>query len=119
MHPNALGQIVEATWLELPAHFPATRLDAFVVMPNHVHGILLLNQAEASTDRLSILIRDFKSFSTRRINEFRGAKGEPIWQRGYYEHVVRDERALDRIRRYVLANPTQWHLDPDNPAAPP
>jgi putative transposase len=120
MRPNALGDIVAACWRDLPVHYPATRLDEFVVMPNHVHGIVVLNQDDGSDDRLSELVRAFKAFSTRRINQLGASPelslgGRPVWQRGYYEHVIRTEASLAQIRRYVVSNPAQWGLDENNP----
>jgi len=64
---------------------------------------------------LSVIVRSFKSAVTKRINDISPAPGEPVWQRNYYEHVVRDEHALDRLRRYILENPIRWADDPDNP----
>ena len=111
----AFGDVVAACWQELPDHYPGTQLDEFVVMPNHVHGILLLNQDGESNDRLSELVRAFKAFSTRRVNAQRAKANEPLWQRGYYEHIVRNERSLEKPRAYVVSNPARWDLDEDNP----
>jgi hypothetical protein len=61
------------------------------------------------------IIRGFKTFSARRINELRETRGVPVWQRNYYEHVIRDEESLNRIREYILINPAQWAFDPENP----
>ena len=63
------------------------------------------------------IVRAFKTFSARRINDVRGTVGMPFWQRNYYEHVIRDERSLGRIRDYIVANPARWDEDPENPAA--
>jgi REP element-mobilizing transposase RayT len=63
------------------------------------------------------IIRGFITFSARRINELRETRGVPVWQRNYYEHVIRDEESLNRIRKYILDNPAQWAFDPENPAA--
>jgi hypothetical protein len=61
------------------------------------------------------IIRAFKAFSSRRINELRGTPGIPIWQRNYYEHVIRDEEDLNQIREYIINNPLKWDLDGENP----
>ena len=66
---------------------------------------------------LSEIVRAFKTFSSRQINDQRGTPGIPIWQRNYYEHVIRNETALNRIRQYILDNPFRWTFDPDNPNA--
>jgi REP element-mobilizing transposase RayT len=96
-------------------------------MPNHVHGILWLSGAERAglkpaptgNDRtrhgLSESVRALKTFSARRINELRGTPGIPVWQRNYYERVVRNERELNAIRDYIQTNPLRWHLDKENP----
>ena len=96
-------------------------------MPNHIHGIVILRDdvspatvgagfKSAPTPRhpLTEVIRALKTFSARRINQLRGTPGEPVWQRNYYEHVVRDERDLCRIRDYVADNPSRWADDVEN-----
>ena len=125
MRPNACGTIVMQAWDVLPTHYPHVALDAFVVMPNHVHGIVLFADdtlgaglKPAPTHKhhaLSEIVRAFKTFSARTINERRATPGAPVWQRNYYEHVVRDETALNRIREYIANNPARWADDPDNP----
>jgi len=65
---------------------------------------------------LSEFIRAFKSFSARQINVFRNTPGLPVWQRNYYEHIIRDEGELSRIRRYITENPLKWAVDHDDPA---
>jgi REP element-mobilizing transposase RayT len=126
---NDPGNIVAASWADLPTHYPHVRLDAFVVMPNHVHGILLLTEgggvgagfkpAPTRTNRhpLSEVVRGFKSFSARRVNGIRNTPGAPVWQRNYYENIIRSQSSLDRIRRYIIGNPAEWSFDPENPGA--
>ena len=65
---------------------------------------------------LSEIIRAFKTFSARHINEARHTPGGPVWQRNYFEHVIRDEESLNRIRQYILDNPARWQFDRENPA---
>ncbi len=60
-------------------------------------------------------MRAFKTFSARRVNELRGTLGIPLWQRGYYEHIICDEQDLNRIREYILNNPARWRTDAENP----
>ncbi len=164
MHVNAAGRVVKRVWEGLPEHYPHVGLDVFVVMPDHVHGVIVLadvplpgevgfetnreTQAgiNVSTGRrvglrpastqdqgrttgrraglrpaptrggvtprhgLSEVVRGFKSFSARRVNELRGTPGVSVWQRGYYEHVVRNEEDLNRIREYIEGNPVRWWL---------
>ena len=164
MHLSAAGRVVERVWDGLPEHYQHVGLDAFVVMPDHVHGVIVLadvplpgdegwegnqgRQAEvdasigrwagrgpaptkdvgarpedgrvgdaAPTKRrasrrhgLSEVVRGFKSMSGRRVNALRGTPGDAVWQRGYYEHVVRNQEDLNRIREYVVGNPLRWWL---------
>ncbi len=115
MRLNALGTLVETCWHALPTHYPHVELDAFVVMPNHVHGILALADEAPKGHGLPEIVRAFKTFSSRRVNEMRGRRGTSAWQRGYYEHVIRNERSLGRIRDYIESNPRRWALDRENP----
>jgi putative transposase len=137
MRLNVLGEIVHRTWNDLPNHVVRIVLDEFVVMPNHIHGIIMIGDQSAvgagsvgagsvgagsepaptTTKRhgLPEIIRQFKTFSARRINEHRGTAGTPVWQRNYYEHIIRDEASLNRIRDYIVNNPMQWALDRENP----
>ncbi len=119
MRLNRAGTTVANCWADLPKHYPHVALDVFVVMPNHVHGIFELRELpiSAATRRhdLSEAIRAFKAFSARRINARNGTKGIPVWQRNYYERVLRDEEELVRARRYILENPAKWDMDQENP----
>ena len=159
MRMNCAGRLVQTVWNELPDHYSPSQLDESVVMPNHVHGIVLILGAEAvapasgstpagagllvraglkpaptrgttvpgdhpvpataTTTRhgLTEIVRAFKTFSARRINEWRGTPGVPVWQRNYHEHIIRDESSLRRIREYIATNPVRWMDDPENPAA--
>ena len=138
MRPNSYGQIVMRCWDDLVHHYPQVSRDEFVVMPNRVHGILILNdvgaglepndvgaglkpastQPNRSYKRLGLpeIVRGFKTFSARHINALRNTRGVAVWQRNYYEHVIRSERELDGTREYILNNPLQWELDTENPA---
>jgi putative transposase len=122
---NEIGNIARQTWIELPVHYPHAALDTFVVMPNHVHGIILLADdwegaglkpaPSLKMHALPEIIRAFKTFSARTINDRQGSRGESVWQRNYYEHVVRDENDLSRIRQYIVDNPACWAEDSNNP----
>ena len=111
----------------------------FVVMPNHVHGIIVIAEVlERATSRsplhsgptkrsLSAFVGGFKSAVTKRIGELRGQPGRigelrgqpgtPIWQRNYFEHVIRNEKSLQGIRQYIVDNPARWEFDRENPLA--
>jgi REP element-mobilizing transposase RayT len=113
MRSNQAGAILKQTWSNLIAHYQNVDLDEFVVMPNHVHGIIVLSDASPARHGLPEIVRGFKSFSARGVNEVRGTRG-PLWQRGYYEHVIRNETALNGIREYIVNNPARWADDPEN-----
>ncbi|MBM3121913.1 MAG: transposase [Chloroflexi bacterium] len=105
------GEFVHATWLELQRHSPRADLDAFVVMPDHVHGILVLHgrgtACRAPTSEaygrpvpgsIPTIVRSFNSAAARGINLLRGTPGAPVWQRGFYEHIIRSPTELSRLR---------------------
>ena len=114
---NRYGRIVLSDWRKLPDYHPYIELGAFVVMPNHVHGIVMVKDTnlEAVKRRsVSDIMRGFKTFSSQRINRVRGATG-PVWQRDYWEHVIRNQEVFKRIHDYITTNPLRWHLDKENP----
>ena len=110
---NDMGTIVQQTWDDLPTHYSGIDLDAFIVVPNHVHGIIILVDESEPRHAIPEIVRGFKTFSARRVNERAGKRGI-LWQRGYYEHVIRNEKALDRIRAYIANNPARWANDPES-----
>ncbi len=139
MHLSAAGEAVNACWQWLGEQYPYVVVDQFAVMPDHLHGILVISESDWSADdrggaaqggsrtaptgRVEIherrkplgrLIGAFKTVSTKRVNELRGEPGAQLWQRDYYEHIIRSERALNRIRQYIIDNPARWHADPDD-----
>jgi putative transposase len=116
MRVSGAGQSVLAVWQDLPVRFPAVELDAFVVMPNHVHGVMWLVEpgAASSAPPLGEVLRAFKSLTAQAINRLNGTTGA-VWQRNYFERVVRDEAELQVIRRYIVENPLRWALDHENP----
>ena len=139
--PECVGS-VEWVWHELPLEFPAISLDAFVVMPNHIHGIIIIEAGDGALPgdegdnlrhvrpdrlpenerRLMLLpkaMRYLKLNSAKRINNLRGVRYAPVWQRSYYEHIIRSEEELNRVRQYIHDNPDQWARDRENPANQP
>jgi REP element-mobilizing transposase RayT len=119
--PNRYGRIVESAWDDLPNHHQTVSLDAFVVMPNHLHAVIVLTNdvgddwkiaqfAEPQADSLGLIVGALKAAVTREVRRLRGDKTE-VWQRSFYEHIVRDEKALDAIRRYIVENPANWDRD--------
>ncbi len=116
MQVNEFGGMVEVCWQRLAVDYPFVELDEWVVMPNHFHGIIVLAAVPNGVQRpLGRLIGAFKTEATRQINALRQMPGVPIWQRNYYEHIVRHENDLNRIRQYILNNPSQWAIDAENP----
>jgi len=152
MHRNALGDIVHAEWYATDLVRPEVRLDAFVVMPNHLHGILeiidvgarrgLAPHAHARADNaemrathrvaptagarsrphgpapgsIGTILGQIKSLTKKAINKTRGTPGRPVWQPNYHEHVIRNEKELQRVREYICNNPLRWPSDRENPA---
>jgi len=116
---NEVGHLVQRLWEQLPEHFSGVELDAFVVMPNHVHGIVVLSDLGAMNRAPTVgeIIRAYKARCTHGINRLHGTKGQPIWQRNYYEHIIRNESSLQEIREYIANNPAQWAIDRENPDA--
>jgi putative transposase len=141
MQHNEWGQIAWDCWQAIPEHSPHVKLDVYVVMPNHVHGIIAItdpvgaqhtdpvgaqhavplqpSRTNVQPGSLGAIVRSFKSAVTKRINELRDMPGTPFWQRNYWEHIIRDERSLNRIREYIENNPGRWAEDQLHPAAPP
>lgn len=118
MRLNRMGLIVQKAWFDLPRHYPHVVLDVMVIMPNHVHGVIVLTEdGKPAKPRQGLpeIVRAFKSHSARRINALRRTPGLPIWQRNYYEHIVRDQADWERIREYILNNPQEWDRDLENP----
>jgi REP element-mobilizing transposase RayT len=135
------GEIVRAVWNSLPERFPRLVLDEFVIMPNHLHGVLGLvgaglappavnpgkdpaNMAKAAPPGAATTARNyslpdvmgaFKSISTIQVNKRLQRKGIPLWQRSYYEHIIRKGEDLRKIQQYILENPLNWALDTENP----
>lgn len=117
---TAAGRIVADAWADLPSRFPHIAIDAFVVMPDHIHGIIVIRRRPQSTIRgtlrthrgsipgsLPAIVQAFKSMSTRRIRS-EVDRNARVWQRNYYERIVRDDDAITAIRRYIVNNPAKW-----------
>jgi putative transposase len=103
---SPLGRAIERSWLAIPEYFVGAAIDAFVIMPDHVHGIIHLPGPPWRPVPLSGAVRRFKLSATQWAREHLGI--EHIWHRNYYERIVRDQRALEAIRRYIRANPGNW-----------
>jgi REP element-mobilizing transposase RayT len=106
---NDYGNIILECWKDLPNHYPNCNLDMFVIMPNHIHGIINIREQDGHS--LSEIIRALKSYSARRINELKGVTGIPIWQSRFHDRIIRDEVELYFIREYIRNNPINWEND--------
>jgi len=110
---NDLGRQVVQGWCEVPTRFASVRVDdVFVVMPNHFHGILDIVDAQAARP-LGAIVGAFKGAVTKYAQDLE--PGRVVWQRGFYEHIIREEWAHEKIRQYVVANPSLWSVDRENP----
>jgi REP element-mobilizing transposase RayT len=124
--PNAYGRIVMDCWLNIENHTPFPTLDEWQLMPNHLHGLLVLSaekiagespaepQFQVPAGSLGVVVRSFKAAVKRQVNKLRSERElapVEVWQSNYYEHIVRDEDDLNRIRRYIIENPLNWDLD--------
>ena len=118
---NRLGETVKMVLLDLTQHYRHVEIDEFVIMPNHIHIIIILNEAGCkpapTPNRHGVpeIVRGFKTFSARHINQTRNTLGIPVWQRNYYEHIIRNDGDLNQTRKYITQNPLQWELDEENP----
>lgn len=125
-------RIAEKLWQVIPDHHHSHRvtLDEWVLMPNHLHGLLALHPPVAyahphgperpdnwiglAAGSLGAVVGNYKALVTRRVNALRGTPGAPVWQRNYYERIVRSSRQLDALRYYIAENPARWAADRDN-----
>ena len=117
MQLNDIGDIAREWWHHIPQHFPAVELGDSVIMPNHIHGIITLPPHPNIS--LGKIIAYFKYQATKHINQHGHQPKTRIWQRNYYDHIIRDETDLQRIRLYIHNNPMKWALDqlhPNNPS---
>jgi len=152
---NEYGKIVEQCWNNLSNHYDNIELDAYVIMPNHFHGIILITDNVDNVDNvrairelpihelprqrkhelpihelprqqqkqrqqqrrkmlLPKIVGRFKTNSAKQINQMRNTPGISVWQRNYYEHIIRDEKSLENIRNYIINNPAKWQDDDYN-----
>jgi len=131
---SEFGKFASSCWDAIPEHFPFVEIDSFVVMPNHIHGIFVINATsvgathasplrESSTHSLphpngppsgsvGAIIGSYRSAVSKRIHQI--LPDIQIWQRNYYERIIRNEKELDRIRQYILNNPLNWSKDQEN-----
>lgn len=130
---NNVGKIAKEYWQEIPQHFPCVVLDEFIIMPNHVHGIIFIYHSDISTNvavetknllslqyrqqnklcgtsrTIGSIIRGFKIGVTKWINNNTHLLN--IWQKNFYDHIIRDEKSLNNIRQYIIDNSLNWEND--------
>ena len=138
MHLNEYGELIHECLYQIPRHFPNIEMDMHVIMPNHFHGIFMINsncRGEVSSPSrnsnkrikkggvtpplrkrtLGQIVAYFKYQTSKQINKIRNSPGMPVWQRNYFERVIRNENELNKIRQYIQNNPLQWDNDKENP----
>ncbi len=144
MQLNDVGRIIQSIWNEISIYYPQVELDEFVIMPNHVHGIINIRSSTLGAGRklapafstlpssmsvassvpaefssiaptIGSIMRRFKSMSAIVVNKSLGRSSQPLWQRNYWERVVRDEKELHGMQEYIVNNPRQWKLDKLHP----
>ena len=133
---NQYGVIVADEWQKSSIIRREIELDRWVMMPNHFHGIVMITNdnhvgangrsplrgispSQMKPKSLSSLMAGFKSITTKKINILRNASGTTLWQRNYYEHIIRNQDAMNKIRQYIINNPVSWQIDqlhPDHPS---
>ncbi|MGH7702698.1 MAG: transposase [Gemmatimonadales bacterium] len=127
---SVYGAVARDEWLRTARLRPEIELDAFVVMPDHMHGIIRITTRRTSRcpragnlhrepETLGSILAGYKAACTSRINVLRGTPGGVVWQRNYYEHIIRTSGALARIRRYIETNPARWPAWGARSAPPP
>ena len=124
------GFAVRARWIDVPHHFPNVDIDAFVVMPNHFHGIVVVKErarrAVPLQDRgeafqhpmpasIPTIVRSFKASVTRHVRSQSRKSDIEVWQSNYFERVIRDGPEFAKNSHYICCNPAMWHIDVDNP----
>jgi REP element-mobilizing transposase RayT len=141
MRLNQFGEIVAGEWMKTAQIRPVVVLhpDEFVIMPNHLHGIIWIIETDGATrdgmesvrtevvgatrrvaptlvaNSIGAIIGQIKTISTKQVNALRGTPGTPLWQRNFYEHIIRNEAEFEKIWNYIDSNPQQWQEDRENP----
>jgi putative transposase len=132
MDLSPIGEIVRACSVDIPNHFPGVKADTFVVMPNHVHGILAIEERarravplrdgerfeafrKAVPGSVPTIVRNYKAAVTKLVRDTSGNRAMQVWQRNYFERVLRNGEELANASRYIQENIAMWPLDKHNP----
>ena len=106
---SELGQIAKKLWYKIPNHFRFVKLDEFTIMPDHLHGIIIINDKMSlispKTGSLGSVIRSYKSAVSKNIHQI---NPDFSWQTRFYDHIIRTGRELNRIRNYIVLNPQKY-----------
>ncbi|MCG8607680.1 hypothetical protein MJD09_22185 [bacterium] len=134
VHLSQGGKIVDECWRNIPAHYPHVFLDEYIIMPNHIHGVIFISDDEVGVQNfeplqsvdhptnkfqqiiprsLDSIVRGFKIGATKWFRQSTDIR--VVWQRNYHDRIIRDEDELNRIREYIIYNPVKWDDDEDNP----
>ena len=133
---SEIGLLAEKYWLEIPVHFPFVELGEFVVMPNHMHGIIIINNPDADPNpiftgttrfqnqgknTISSIIGSYKSIVSKRANLLPTCKEKAppflhpwAWKPGFHDHIIKDHDSFTRIQNYIVNNPINWKEDKFN-----
>jgi putative transposase len=123
---NSHGMIASNEWLKTEEIRKNISLDYYIIMPNHIHGIISINNGHAQRvptfeqfgksekNSISTIIRSYKSSVTRQIKESGKTLNKPVWQSRFYDRIIRNEKELNRIRMYIINNPMKWQYDREN-----
>ncbi len=124
MMPNAIGRIIDEEWQRTAELRPYIDLDSFVLMPNHIHGIIVIHGDDSQTQdqckpvlrylqagSLGAIVGRFKGKVSRLVHELPQCRDLLVWQRNYYDHIIRNDKSLQAIREYIVMNPARWTED--------
>ena len=125
MNSNQFSQVVKDIWHSLDNRYKEVILDEFVIMPNPIHGIIFIDNPVEIIHELSLpkerrkmllpkVVGYFKMNRAKLINQLRDTQGQSVWQKNYYEHIIRDEVSLTKVGEYIVNNPLKWHQDIEN-----
>ncbi|HLF18831.1 MAG TPA: transposase [Candidatus Omnitrophota bacterium] len=121
MELNEYGKIVNDAWYWLENQYEYVSLDEFIIMPNHIHGIICIDDCRGGSrtaptiKSIGRLVGAFKTVSTKQINQVRNTPAMQLWQRSFFDHIIRNEVSLQRIREYIRSNLIMWAEDKENP----